>query len=229
MKTFEKSIALALIFSVLLSLTGFTGQCTNISNKVFRLHVLANSDSIQDQQLKLKVRDKILEYSEGLFDKANTKKDAKIAAVNHIKDFEKVALDEIHNQGYDYPVKVEVTKMYFNTRHYNEVTMPAGKYDALRVLIGSGEGKNWWCVMFPAMCLPAAEERTELKDVLDDSEMDIVENGEGYEIKFKFVEILESVYEYLEDKFGDYEYEEGLSNSDYEVSNTYSNDKVYWE
>lgn len=188
MKTIEKAIISALVLSILLTMTGFTGRCENISQKIFRLHVLANSDSAEDQALKLKVRDKILEYSEELFKEAQSREEAKNIASKHIDEFKSVAEREIHKQGYNYPVTVEVTNMYFNTRHYNKVSMPAGNYDALRVLIGSGQGKNWWCVMFPPMCLPVAEEQEELEEVLDSSEMDIVCGAEEYEIRFKIVE-----------------------------------------
>ena len=81
----------------------------------------------------------------------------------------------IRDRGYDYPVKVELTNMHFNTRVYETVTLPAGEYDALRVSIGEAQGHNWWCVMFPPMCLPAAEESKELQDVLDPAQMEIVE------------------------------------------------------
>ena len=193
MKLIEKSILLGCVLTVLLTMTGFAGRCEMIENKVFRLHVLANSDSEEDQALKLKVRDRILSYSDELFDQAQTKEDAEMLSQNSLEEIKLVAEEEIHKQGYDYPVRVELTNMYFNTRHYQEITMPAGHYDALRVLIGSGEGKNWWCVMFPPMCLPAAEESKELEDVLSASELKLVQGGTKYEIKFKCVELFETM------------------------------------
>lgn len=198
MNRLEKAILLGLILSVLITITGFAGRCENIEQKVFRLHVLANSDSSEDQELKLKVRDKILQYSSSLFAEAETKNDAKQITDAYLSEIEKIAQEEVHNQGYNYGVRVELANMYFNTRRYGDVTLPAGKYDALRVLIGEGRGKNWWCVMFPPMCLPAASKTEELDDVLDDDEMDIVQNEEEYEIAFKIVELIAMLRSYLE-------------------------------
>ena len=98
----------------------------------------------------------------------------------------------------DYPVKVEIGQSYFNTRTYDEVTLPAGQYDAVRILIGEGEGKNWWCVMFPPMCVPAASESEELSDVLSADQMEIVQNAECYEVKFKTLEIIEEICGWFE-------------------------------
>lgn len=87
--------------------------------------------------------------------------------------------------------------MYFNTREYEDVTMPAGYYDAIRIEIGAAKGKNWWCVMFPPMCVPAASEKEELKEVLSDSEMEIVTEKKQYEAKFAIVEAFESIGDYF--------------------------------
>ena len=102
--------------------------------------------------------------------------------------------------GYNYPVDVELKNTHFNTRVYDEVTLPAGNYDALRVIIGDGNGKNWWCVMFPPMCLPAAEEKCELSEVLDESELKIVSNKSRYEVKFKVVELFEELKNFAESR-----------------------------
>lgn len=198
MKTIEKAILLGLILTVLFSLTGFSGKCATIEEKVFRLHVLANSDSDEDQALKLKVRDKIIEYSDDLFKDVDTREEAEQIALYNLDNIKEVALNEIHNQGYDYNVTVKLENVYFNTRHYKEVTLPAGNYDALRVIIGSGKGQNWWCVMFPQMCLPTAEEPKELSNVLNDAEMDLVEGGTKYELKFKCIETFESLRNQIE-------------------------------
>lgn len=196
----EKSLALGLIFSFLLTMTGFSGSCAAIENQVFRFHVLANSDSQEDQALKLKVRDRILEYSEELFQEAKTREDAEILAKSHLQELRDVAQEEVYRQGYDYPVKAEITNMFFDTREYNTVTLPAGYYDALRITIGKAEGHNWWCVMFPPMCLPAAEESKELSDVLSDSQMEVVENREKYQVKFFAVEVFEKVKNWFQER-----------------------------
>ncbi|MFQ9951905.1 MAG: stage II sporulation protein R [Clostridium sp.] len=178
---------------MLCTITGFAGQCETISDRVLRVHVLANSDSQEDQALKLKVRDKVLECSAYMLDDAQDLNQAEALTEQNLQDIQKVAQEEVYRQGYDYPVKVELTNMHFNTRVYETVTLPAGEYDALRVSIGEAQGHNWWCVMFPPMCLPAAEESKELQDVLDPAQMEIVEGGSQYEVKFKTIEVLEDI------------------------------------
>lgn len=197
MKTIEKAMILSLILSILFSITSFEGQCQSINEKVLRLHILANSDSQSDQDLKLKVRDKILEHSKEYLSSAQNKLEAKNLSLSYLESIKEVAESEIKTIGYNYPVKVELCNMYFNTREYDNITMPAGRYDALRVLIGEGSGHNWWCVMFPPICLGAAKEETHLDSVLNENELDIVENGTEYEIKFKIVEWFEIVRDWL--------------------------------
>lgn len=198
LKYIEKALLIGFVIAILFSFTSFTAfaaQCEQIPNEVFRLHVLANSDSEEDQALKLKVRDRLLKETGELFSGCTTKEEAMSTAKANIAYLEQVAQDEIYKQGYTYDVTVEVENIFFNNRQYDDITMPAGNYDALRVLIGEGTGENWWCVLFPAMCLPAAEKRDgmpELKDVLTDEQMSVVE-GNQYEVKFKTVEIYESI------------------------------------
>ena len=200
MKLLEKSICLALVLTVLISFTGFTAGCEDISTRVLRLHVLANSDSQEDQALKLKVRDRILAESAGMFDHLKSKEEAEAAVKAGIPKLRAAAQDEIRKQGYDYPVNVELTNMYFTTRAYRTVTLPAGNYDALRVSIGKAEGHNWWCVIFPPMCLPAAEEPKELQDVLNENQLKIVEGKGDFEVKFLSVEMYEKVTAILENR-----------------------------
>lgn len=192
-KLWEKAICLGLLLTILFTMTGFAGQCEEIGNRVLRLHVLANSDSQEDQALKLKVRDKILECAQPLFEGTTSRDQAEAAAQAYLPQLQQAAQQEIYDQGYDYPVTVELTNVYFNTRQYETVTLPAGKYDAVQVKIGSAQGHNWWCVMFPPMCLPAAEESKELGEVLNSDQMEIVEGGSRYELRFKTVEWLESI------------------------------------
>ena len=125
---------------------------SDLSNSVFRLHVIANSDSEEDQNLKYLVRDALLDYMNSLCSNALTKEEALCIAQNHIDDFEKVAKNVVVCNGYDYPVHVEIGKFDFPTKEYGDVSLPAGIYDALRVKIGSADGRNWWCVMFPPLC-----------------------------------------------------------------------------
>lgn len=200
MKLFEKVLLLSFVLTVLFSFTGLTAGCEDIPNHVLRLHVLANSDSASDQALKLKVRDRILKECSDMMDNVNNKEEAVSAVKSKLPQLKAAAVDEIRKQGYDYPVDVELTNMYFTTREYDSATLPAGTYDALRVTIGKAQGHNWWCVIFPAMCLPAAEAKKELSDVLNDSQLGIVQGREGFEVKFKSVEIYEQVKAYLENR-----------------------------
>ena len=115
------------------------------------------------------------------------------------------AQDEIRKNGYPYDVHVELGEAWFDTRVYDDITLPAGEYEAVKVVIGEGEGKNWWCVMFPPMCVSAAEEVASdseaLEQVLDEQQNTLVQNGEKYKIKFKSVEIYETVKEKLKEWF----------------------------
>ncbi len=190
----EISVLIALVICCATSINTFSKQCDSIRDKMLRMHVIANSDSKEDQELKLKVRDAVLEAGKELFDGSVTSKDAEKILVPHLKDLEQVALETIKNEGFDYSVKITVGEEYFKTRIYdNSVTLPAGYYTAVKVVIGEGAGQNWWCVMFPPMCLPAANSQCEISDVLTVDETDIVTNSEKYKFKFKIVEFLEDL------------------------------------
>ena len=191
MKRLEISVCLGLVFAVLLSIASLNTECSEIRDSVLRLHVLATSDSAEDQALKLKVRDRILTVSEKMFSHAATKEEAVEDARNHLSLLQEEAQKVIFDDGYAYPVSVSLETSYFTTRSYGNVTLPAGEYQALRVVIGDGGGHNWWCVMFPPLCISAAsEEEAQLSDVLSPEQMTLVES-DGYEIKFKCVELYE--------------------------------------
>ncbi len=181
---------LALIFTAVLSFAAFEGQCRGIRENVLRMHVLANSDSEEDQSLKLKVRDRLIAESEELFSNARTKEEAQEEVTQRISYLEAAARDEIEKQGFRYDVKIEIGKAWFDTRHYGEITLPAGNYEAVNVYIGEGKGKNWWCVMFPQLCLPAAS-GSGLEMVLSEEQSNITQ-GE-YEIKFYLVELFQKL------------------------------------
>ena len=191
MKLFVKSACIAFVLVVIYSLIPFQAQCDNISNDVFRLHILANSDSEYDQSVKLKVRDRVLEYSKSLFVSARSKEEAESLISQNLDNITRVAQNELKYLGCGQNVKAEIKKMYFTTRYYDSYTLPSGMYDALRVTIGSGKGHNWWCVMYPSICVSAASEQDEkAKQALDDGEYEIIKN-EKYSYKFKVVELFE--------------------------------------
>lgn len=196
-KAIEAAALAAFIFTVIMTLS-FENSCSGIREKVLRLHVIANSDSVSDQSLKYAVRDELLKDGESIFSGSQTASQAedKIkASLSFLKDS---AEETVRKEDYDYPVRIDIGRTYFPTREYEDVTLPAGYYNAVRVIIGEGKGKNWWCVMFPPMCLPAAsKENPDLDSVLTKEELEIAKGGKKYELRFWFVE---KYYE-LKEKF----------------------------
>ncbi len=184
-----------LCLCMLLSLCGFAGECAAVREQVVRLHILANSDSKEDQALKLKVRDAVLEAAAGWLDGATSPAEALALIEQKLPALETVAQQTVWAAGYDYPVRARQTTMYFPTRQYETVTMPAGIYEAVRFTIGSGEGKNWWCVVYPPLCAGAAMTHYPLADVLDAEQVDVVTGGERYVVRFKVVEWLAQLSE----------------------------------
>ena len=157
-----------------------------LRGSVLRLHILAESDSERDQQLKLKVRDALL--TSGVLDGADDLKSAENIASAKLPEIERIAEDTLRENGCSLPVSAELADVEFDERTYGDITMPAGEYRALRVKIGSAQGHNWWCVMYPPLCLPAACEVTDDKekecDLFDDDELDIMYHPEKYEVRF---------------------------------------------
>lgn len=199
-KTIKLFIPIFLIILIIGSyVSPFIKTSENISNQIFRLHILANSDSTEDQQLKLKVRDNILVNSEELFKNCKTLEEIINVSNQNIKYFQKIAENTIKENGYTYPVKVYVDKEYFNTRHYDKITLPSGIYNALKIEIGAAKGHNWWCVMFPAICLPAVSD-DEINKILSDDEIELINSNDKYEIRFKIVEIYEKIKSNIKSK-----------------------------
>ena len=166
---------------------------TDISNGVFRLHVIANSDNKEDQNLKYKVRDRLLNYMNSICTDATTKQEAILIAQDHQKEFEKLALEVIHEEGFDYSVNINIGNFEFPTKTYGDISLPAGMYDALRVEIGDAIGQNWWCVMFPSLCfidissgIVEDDSKTLLEDNLSDESYTIVSDSSNPVVKFKF-------------------------------------------
>jgi stage II sporulation protein R len=190
MKRIEMAMVAGLICSVCLSVfTSFAGECGEIRGGVVRLHILANSDSEEDQALKLAVRDAVLAGTGETFTAARTKEQAVAAAEASLHDVESIAAGEIIQRGYDYDVSARVVNRYFETRAYDGFTMPAGRYDAVQVEIGAGEGQNWWCVMFPPLCVPAAE----AEDLPLEQQIRALGDKPVYKPAFAVVELIESL------------------------------------
>ena len=165
----------------------------DLSNSVFRLHVIANSDSEEDQNLKYKVRDKLIEYMNSLIPECSNKNEVITKAQEHIEEFKQVAINTIISEGYNYNVDVEIGNFEFPTKHYGDISFPAGYYDALKVKIGKAEGKNWWCVMFPPLCfvdistgIVPDESKKEMQNNMNEEEFALISDNKSADIQFKF-------------------------------------------
>jgi len=189
-------LSFAIIFLFYVTFNGFFKQVENIRNTTLRIHVKANSDLDYDQKLKLQVRDEILKETANIFTNSDNKETSKKVVNDNINYIEEVAQQKVFDEGYNYKVTATIKPTYFNTRNYNTFQMPSGVYDALSVDIGSGDGQNWWCVLYPPLCLPPAtnKEQDELMaENYNKEQVDVLENPQRYQFKFKIFEIFESI------------------------------------
>ena len=178
----------------------------DLSNSIFRLHIIANSDSKEDQELKLKVRDKIVEYMNTIIPKDSDKNSFVSVAQNHLDDFKKIAIETIKENGYDYPVNINIGNYYFPTKSYGDISFPAGNYDGLKIEIGNSAGQNWWCVLFPPLCFVTPtngvvpeESKNNLKENINSEEYELISSSNSsissvsednsIKLKFKLVEL----------------------------------------
>ncbi len=194
---------LTLIFALTITYSKNIGN--DISNSVLRLHIIANSDSNADQDLKLQVRDRIISDCGKFFVNCKSLDEAIGIAKQYSCEIQKTAENEIQSRGFDYPVKISVGNAAFPTKTYGDITLPSGKYTALRVLIGEAKGENWWCVMYPPLCftdgvLSATDTaKAKLKSDLKESEYSLItkENSGAIpvEIRFKIVEIFQNLFD----------------------------------
>lgn len=199
LKRFKTALGLGLLLAIVLtsSFSSFSAVCAEIRQDTLRLHILANSDTEADQQLKLAVRDAILAGTGDLFGAAASKQAAEQRVDANLDNIRRIAETVIRQQGYDYPVRVTRTNLYFATTRYPDtgLTMPAGRYDAVRVEIGRAEGKNWFCVLFPPLCVPAATADAAREAAYTEEEQAVT--GGGYEVRFAVLEWLEQAKESL--------------------------------
>ena len=173
----------------------------NLSKSVFRLHVIANSDSDEDQALKYKVRDALISYMNSLSFDMNSKDEVIKVAFDNLDNFKMVAENIISDNGFDYPVDVEIGNFNFPTKVYGDISLPSGYYDALRVKIGNSSGKNWWCVMFPPLCfvdvtsgVVPEDSKENLKENLSEEDFNIVSKDDSISnFKFKIVELFNNI------------------------------------
>ena len=199
-KKIKISVTVGIVVAILFSICSFAKTSEEIRSDVLRLHVIANSDTSVDQNLKLRLRDYILQEGKDIFNGSVNVENAVENIEPVLPELEKSAKAFVNQAGFDYDVKISLSNEYFTTRTYETVTLPAGKYLALRVVIGSGEGHNWWCVMFPPMCVPAADKKDEIENVFSEKELKLVESKPKYEPRFKVVEIYEQLKEIISEK-----------------------------
>ena len=165
----------------------------DIANSVFRLHVIANNDSKEDQALKYLVRDKVLEYMNNISKNCSSKEEVIKLAYEYKDEFYNIAKNVIKENGYNYDVKISIGNFEFPTKYYGDISLPAGYYDALKIEIGEAKGQNWWCVMFPPLCFVDVtagvvpdESKQIMQDNLSEEEYDLISNKNDSGIKFKF-------------------------------------------
>ena len=216
MKTIKvRLICLVLCFITVISVMTVTinGEIKKVEaasvdykNKLIRFHVIANSDSDEDQALKLKVRDAVIEYLQPKLSKSGSIQESEEIIKSEYNNLEKISKNIICENGYNYDVRVGIEYSNFPTKQYSNVVLPAGEYKALKIIIGSGEGKNWWCVMFPPLCfvdeqkgIIDKETDRKLKEVLSEEEYNMITQKDQDEVsrvkvKFKVIEVLQDIF-----------------------------------
>lgn len=194
-------ILLLFIYCIICAFSYVNAVSTDIQNSVFRLHVIANSDSDEDQNLKYIVRDKVLEYISSISNSSMTKDEVIALASENINEIQKIAENTIHENGYNYSVKLNIGNFSFPTKKYGDITFPAGFYDSLKIEIGEAKGHNWWCVMFPPLCfvdvtsgIVPEESKQTIRDNLSEEEYKLLsENSGNMNFKFKIVEMFQDI------------------------------------
>lgn len=194
-------VLLLLIYCTICAFSYVNAISSNIQNSVFRLHVIANSDSAEDQSLKYIVRDKILEYMNTISNSSSTKQDIIVLTHNNMDEIQKIAENTIYENGYNYSIKLSIGNFAFPTKSYGDITFPAGFYDALKIEIGEAKGQNWWCVMFPPLCfvdvtssIVPEESKKTIQDNLSEEEYKILSNdSKDINLKFRIIELFQNI------------------------------------
>lgn len=202
-KRFLILIFLLFIYTIICAVSYVNAVSSNIESSVFRLHVIANSDSKEDQDLKYIVRDNILTYINEISKNASTKEEVIEIARNSIDTIKQIAQETVYENGYNYSVNIKIGNFAFPTKQYGDISLPAGFYDALRVEIGSASGQNWWCVMFPPLCfvdvssgVVPEESKEVLQENLSYEEYNLLsenQNNSDMNFKFKIVELFQNI------------------------------------
>ena len=203
MKNLKRFLIIFLLFIVYILLSVFSysnAVSAGISKSVFRLHVVANSNSSEDQNLKYLVRDALIEYMNSICENISSKEDAIKIAKENKDEFYNIAKKVITDNGFNYDVNIDIGNFSFPTKNYGDISLPAGFYDALKVEIGSSTGQNWWCVMFPSLCfvdvsngIVPEESKENLQDNMQEEEYNLISSDTiEFKLKFKLVELFEN-------------------------------------
>ncbi|MGH4117977.1 stage II sporulation protein R [Clostridium sp.] len=201
------SVAIIIIISIALNTNNISGKASqsDVAGKLIRFHVIANSDDKVDQELKLKVRDAVLEYVSPKLINSRSIEESRVIINSEDKNIKKIAAMVINKNGFKYSVDTTLSEEYFPVKSYGNITLPQGQYEAYRILIGSGRGQNWWCVMFPPLCfvditkgeVALEETESDMKSVLSEDEYELIDNTKDNKkivVKFKFMEILNGLF-----------------------------------
>ena len=193
--TFELALLLALAAALLWGAWSLHRQ-DDLQQKMIRLHVIANSDSDADQALKLHVRDAVLHRAEDILRQSADMTEARARLRNSLPDIGDAAAQELAAQGSGYSVSVSLEETEFPLKTYDGFALPAGEYMALRVVIGAGEGRNWWCVVYPPLCTSGVETAQEAAALSDDDSL-MTGDGTGYVLRFRSLELWERLRQWL--------------------------------
>ncbi|MBP0979293.1 MAG: stage II sporulation protein R [Oscillospiraceae bacterium] len=192
MKKIEVSVLIAFIFSIVLSnLLIFFEKYDKLKDSVIRVHILANSNSKEDQLLKYKIKDDVSSKISVLLKNTRNKDQAKKIILDNIDYLKTLTRSKIKKNGYDYNIDIRLTKSYFTTRKYDGFVLPAGNYDAIKIIIGEGKGANWWCVAFPPMCSPVYNNNEKNKEILGSEQLEMITKPCNY--KFAIIEFIENI------------------------------------
>lgn len=189
------SLICGLISAILLSMVGFSNSCEEMYDNIIRIRILANSDSEEDQKLKIAIRDAVLDESKQMYSEINSYEDAVVITEANLEQLLKTAQSTVKARGYCYDVTLSLRDEFFDTRVYDDFTLPAGTYKTAVFTVGEGKGQNWWCVIFPQVCVGACS--GSLSDAVSDISADYAYNSKAYTVKFKTVEIFEKIKKYL--------------------------------
>ncbi len=193
MKVFESAVIAAFAICILFGdFFEFYATAQSIEESTLRLHIVAHSDEEIDQAIKLEVRDELLEGTGDLFTTLKSRETALLTAQSHLPLIESIANTTIHGSGLQYDAIAYTTKMYFDTTAYEGFTMPAGYYNAVRIELGDAEGHNWWCVLFPPLCLPSVEGESIVYEMFDEEQAELITSE--YDVRFKTLELFEKLF-----------------------------------